>query len=147
MTVSYNVRTVLRLRLIPITFGLSLGFLVFGCGKDGKEINLHDRVIAADTAKYCGADGRCFDPQLIADEGGFDVTIFIGRKLQSTHVPAKDLAGYLRALPMEAGPGGPSVIVSLTDVATDPHAVEQNFNVAQQVCRSLGLPVHVHPGG
>jgi hypothetical protein len=145
--VSYNARTVLRKLLIPITFWLSLGFLVSGCGNGGKELNLHDRIIAADTTKYCGADGRCFDPQVIADESGFDVTTFIGSKLQSTHVPAKDLASYLRALPMEAWPGGPSVIVSLTDVATDPHAVEQNYKVAQQVCHSLGLEVHLHAGG
>jgi hypothetical protein len=138
---------VLRLRLISITFGLSLGLLVSGCSKGHKELNLHDRIVAADTTRYCGADGRCFDPQVIADSSGFDVTTFIGRKLQSNHVPAKDLASYLQALPMEAWPGGPSVIVSLTDVDTDPHAVEQNFNVAQQACRSLGLEVHVRPGG
>jgi hypothetical protein len=138
---------VVRLHLIPITFGLSLGFLVSGCGKDVKKLNLHDRIIAADTTRYCGADGRCFDPQVIADESGFNVTTFIGRKLHSAHVPAKDLASYLQTLPMEAWPGGPSVIISLTDVGTDPHAVEQNFNAAQQVCHSMGLDVHVHPGG
>jgi hypothetical protein len=145
--VRYNLRIVQRLHLILVASGLALGSFVSGCGKSRNEITLGDRITAADTTRYCGLGARCFDPQVIADATGFDVTTFIGHKLQSAHIPAKDLSSYLQALPMEAWPGGPAVIVSLSDAGTDPHAAEQNFNAAQRLCHSMGLDVHVHAGG
>jgi len=48
---------------------------------------------------------------------------------------------------MEAWPQGPSIVVSPSDDVTDGKAVQQNFQAAQQLCRSLGLKVDVRLGG
>ena len=111
----------------------------------GQKANLHDRIIAADTSKYCLPDA-CFNPHVLAVETGYDVTTFLGSKPQHAHVAAKDLAKYLQALPMQVWPRGPSIAISPTDDVTDQHAIDQNFLAAQQVCRSMGLRVQVLPG-
>jgi hypothetical protein len=48
---------------------------------------------------------------------------------------------------MQAWPQGPSIVVSPSDVVTDGKAVQQNFQLAQQLCRSLGLELLVRLGG
>ena len=84
---------------------------------------------------------------MLAVEDGYYVTTFLGSKPQYAQVPAKDLARYLQAPPMQAWPRGPSIAVSRTDDVTDQHAVEQNLHAAQEICRSMGLEVQVLPGG
>ena len=129
-----------------LTVGMALCFLVSSCRKNVQEPNLHDRIMAANTSQYCHPEA-CFNPHVLAIESGFDVTTFFGSKPQHAHVAANDLAKYLQALPMQAWPRGPSISVSPTDDVTDWHAIEQNLNAAQQLCRSMGLEVEVLHGG
>jgi hypothetical protein len=127
---------------MPLTLGVVL-CVTASCG----NASLHDRIIAADTSKYCRLPDACFNPHVLAVETGYDVTTFLGSKPQHAHVAAKDLAKYLKSLPMQVWPRGPSIAISPTDDVTDQHAVEQNFYAAQQVCRSMGLQVQVLMGG
>ena len=132
----------LRVRLI-FTPSVFLSLIFASCGRNA---NLHDRIVAADTSKYCLPDA-CFNPHVLSVESGYEVTTFLGSKPQHAHVAAKDLAKYLQALPMQVWPRGPSIAISPTDDVTDQHAIDQNFLAAQQVCRSMGLQVQVLPGG
>ena len=132
-----------RPHLMPLMFGVVLCVTSATCGQ---KANLHDRIIAADTSKYCLPD-PCFNPHVLAVENGYDVTTFLGAKPQHAHVPTKSLAKYLQSLPMQVWPRGPSIAISPTDDVTDQRAVTQNFDAAQQVCRSMGLQVQVLPGG
>ena len=132
-----------RLTLMRLTVGLVLCVTSASCGQ---KANLHDRIVAADTSKYCLPDA-CFNPHVLAVENGYEVTTFLGSKPQHAHVEAKDLAKYLQSLPMQVWPRGPSIAISPTDVVTDQRAVEQNFYAAQQVCRYMGLEVQVFSGG
>lgn|SRR6185437_4234131 len=124
-----------------------LVLLVPGCRKNNKLPSLHDRILAANTSQYCHSPDACFNPSVLAVEDGYFVTIFKGNKIEHAHVPAKDLARYLQELPMQAWPQGPSITVSPSDDVIDGNAVQQNFQVAQQLCRSLGLKVEVRLGG
>ena len=133
----------LRLNLIPLTAGVFLCLIFVSCKQN---VNLRDRIIAADSSKYCLPDA-CFNPHVLAVETGYDVTTFLGAKPQHAHVPTKSLAKYLQSLPMQVWPRGPSIAISPTDDVTDQHAVEQNFLAAQEVYRSIGLQVQVLPGG
>jgi hypothetical protein len=103
--------------------------------------------LAANVSKFCRLPDACFNPHVLAIDDGYFVTTFIGSKPEHERVPAKGLAKYLQALPVQAWPRGPSITISPSDVVLDPRAVEQNFNAAQQLCRSLGLEVQVQPGG
>ena len=129
---------------MPLLVGVALCLVSSSCGQ---KANLHDRIIAADTSKYCRLPDACFNPHLLAVENGYYVTTFFGSKPQYAHVSPTDLTKYLEALPMQAWPRGPSIAVSPTDDVIDQHAVEQNFYRAQQLCRSIGLEVQVLPGG
>src|SRR6266481_2620619 len=131
-----------RLRLI-FTVGVALCLIPVSCRQN---VNLRDRIIAADSSKYCLPDA-CFNPHVLAVENGYDVTTFLGSKPQHAHLPTKSLAKYLQSLPMQVWPRGPSIAISPTDVVTDQRAVTQNFLAAQEVCRSIGLQVQVLPGG
>jgi hypothetical protein len=133
----------LRLHLVPLTAGVFLCLIFASCRQ---QANLHDRIVATDTSKYCLPDA-CFHPHVLAVENGYDVTTFLGAKPQHAHVAAKDLAKYLQALPVQVWPRGPSIAISPTDVVTDQRAVTQNFDAAQKLCRSMGLQVQVLPGG
>ena len=133
----------LRLHLIPLTAGVFLCLIFASCKQN---VKLRDRIIAADTSKYCLPDA-CFNPHVLAVETGYDVTTFLGSKPQHAHVAAKGLAKYLKSRPMQVWPRGPSIAISPTDDVTDQHAVEQNVLAAQEVCRSMGLQVQVLPGG
>jgi hypothetical protein len=133
----------LRSPLMPLTFGLVLCVTSGSCRQN---VNLRDRIIAADASKYCLPDA-CFNPHVLAVENGYEVTTFLGAKPQHAHVSARDLAKYLQSLPMQVWPRGPSIAISPTDDVTDQHAVEQNLLAAQEVCRSMGLQVQVLPGG
>jgi len=133
----------LRSPLMPLTFGLVLCVTSASCRR---TVNLRDRIIATDTSKYCLPDA-CFSPHVLAVETGYEVTTFLGSKPQHAHVSARDLAKYLQSLPMQVWPRGPSIAISPSDVVTDQRAVTQNFDAAQQVCRSIGLQVQVLPGG
>ena len=134
-------------RLMLLTVGMALCLLNSSCRKSGQEPNLHDRIIEAHTAQYCRPPDACSNPHVLAVESGYIVTTFLGSKPQQAQVPAKDLAKYLQALPMQVWPRGPSIAVSPTDVVTDQHAVEQNLHAAQQLCGSIGLEVQILPGG
>jgi hypothetical protein len=134
----------LRPPLMLITFDVVLCITSASCGQNG---NLHDRIIASETSKYCRLPDACFNPHVLAVETGYDVTTFLGSKPQHAHVAAKDLAKYLQALPMQVWPRGPSIAISPTDDVTDQHAVEQNFYAAQQICRAMGLQVQILMGG
>ena len=136
-----------RTRLIPLTVGMALCVLTSSCRKSGQEPNLHDRIMAAHTSQYCRPPDACSNPHVLAVESGYNVTTFFGSEPRHAQVPAKDLAKYLQALPMQAWPRGPSIAVSPTDVFADQHAVEQNLHAAQQLCHSMGLEVQVLPGG
>jgi hypothetical protein len=129
---------------MPLTLGVFVCLISPSCGDSA---SLHDRIIVADTSKYCRLPDECSNPHVLAVENGYEVTTFLGSKPQHAHVPAKNLAKYLQALPMQVWPRGPSIAISPTDVVTDQHAVEQNFYAAQEVCRSMGLQVQVLPGG
>ena len=131
-------------RLVLLTF---LALLVPGCRKKDKLPSLHDRIIAARTSQYCHSPDRCFNPSVLAVEDGYFVTAFQDNKIRHAHVPAKDLARYLQELPMQAWPQGLSIIVSPSEDVIDGKAVQQNFQLAQQLCRSLELELHVRPGG
>ena len=128
---------------MPLTFGLVLCVTSASCRQN---VNLHDRIIATNTSKYCLPDA-CFNPHVLAVENGYEVTTFLGAKPQHAHVPTKNLAKYLQSLPMQVWPRGPSIAISPTDVVTDQRAVTQNFDAAQKLCRSMGLQVLVIPGG
>jgi hypothetical protein len=132
-----------RLHLIPLAASVFLCLIFASCKQN---VNLRDRIIAADTSKYCLPDA-CFNPHVLAVETGYEVTTFLGSKPQRAHVAAKDLAEYLQSLPMQVWPRGPSIAISPTDVLTDQRAVTQNLDAAQQACRSMGLQVQVLPGG
>jgi hypothetical protein len=136
-----------RKHLMLLTVGLAVCLLASSCRKSGQEPNLHDRIMAAHTSQYCRSPDACFNPHVLAVESGYDVTTFIGSKPQYAQVPARDLAKYLQTLPMQAWPRGPSIAVSPTDDVTDQHAVEENLQGAQRLCRSMGLEVQVLPGG
>jgi len=136
-----------RTRLMVLTVGMSLCLLNSSCRKSSQEPNLHDRIMSAHTPQYCQPPDACSNPHVLAVESGYIVTTFLGSKPQQAQVPAKDLAKYLEALPLQAWPRGPSIAVSPTDVVTDQHAVEQNLHAAQQLCGSMGLEVQVLPGG
>src|ERR1700720_918496 len=114
----------LRLHLVPLTAGVFLCLIFASCRQ---QANLHDRIVATDTSKYCLPDA-CFNPHVLAVENGYDVTTFLGAKPQHAHVAAKDLAKYLQALPVQVWPRGPSIAISPTDVVTDQRAVTQNFD-------------------
>jgi|SRR5437660_1878750 hypothetical protein len=118
-----------------------------GCRKNDKLPNLHDRIIAANPSQYCHSPDTCFNPSVLAIEDGYFVTTLQDNKVRHAHVPAASLASYLQELPMEAWPQGPSIVVSPSDDVTDGKAVQQNFQAAQQLCRSLGLKVDVRLGG
>ena len=133
----------LRLHLIPLTAGVFLCVIFASCKHN---VNLRDRIVAADTSKYCLPEA-CFNPHVLAVESGYEVTTFLGSRPQHAHVTAKGLAKYLQSLPMQVWPRGPSIAISPTDVVTDQRAIEQNFLAAQEVCRSMGLQVQVLPGG
>ena len=124
-----------------------LAVLALGCRKSDKLPSLHDRIIAAKTSQYCHSPDACFNPSVLAMEDGYFVTTFQDNKSRHAHVPAAKLARYLQELPMQAWPKGPSIVVSLSDDVTDGKAVLQNFQLAQQLCRSLGLELDVRPGG
>ena len=128
---------------MPLTFGLALCVTSASCRQ---TVNLRDRIVAANSSKYCLPDA-CFNPHVLAVENGYDVTTFLGAKPQHAHVPTKSLGKYLQSLPMQVWPRGPSIAISPTDVVTDQHAVAQNFYAAQEVCRSMGLEVQVLLGG
>jgi len=134
----------LRPTLMSLAFGVVVCLTSASCGQNA---NLHDRIIAADTSKYCRLPDACFNPHVLAVETGYEVTTFLGSTPQHAHVAAKGLAKYLQSLPMQVWPRGPSIAISPTDVVTDQRAVEQNFYAAQQVCRYMGLEVQVFPGG
>jgi hypothetical protein len=134
----------LRPTLMSLAFGVVVCLTSANCGQNA---NLHDRIIAADTSKYCRLPDACFNPHVLAVETGYEVTTFLGSTAQHAHVAAKGLAKYLQSLPMQVWPRGPSIAISPTDVVTDQRAVEQNFYAAQQVCRYMGLEVQVFPGG
>ena len=134
-------------RRIPLAIVTILYLLLLSCRNGGQESNLYDRIIAADTSKYCRVPDACFNPHVLAVESGFYVTTFLGSKPRYKHVPTKELARYLLAIPMEAWPRGPSIAVSPTDDVIDHNAVERNFYAAQQICRSMGLEVQVLFGG
>jgi hypothetical protein len=136
----------LRPRIVPIALGIALCFLVSSCDKNAKEVSLHDR-LAAEISKHCSAADTCLNPIVLATDTGFDVTIFNGTKPDHVHVPANYLASYLQTLPTQVWPRGPSIIITLTDDAMDPHAVQENFATAQKVCRALGLEVQIRAGG
>jgi hypothetical protein len=127
--------------------GMALFLLASGCKKSSQGPNLHDCIMAAHTSQYCRSPDAWVNPHVLAVESGYDVTTFLGSKPQSAHVPAKDLAAYLEALPMQVWPRGPSIALSPTDDVTDQHAISQNLLAAQQLCRSLGLEVQVLPAG
>jgi hypothetical protein len=130
-----------------LTVGMALCLSASSCKKSGQKPNLRDRIVAAHTSQYCRLPDACSNPHVLAVENGYDVTTFLGSKPQYAQVPAKNLAKYLQALPMQAWPRGPSISVSPTDDVTDQHAVEQNLHAAQQLCGSMGLEVQVLPGG
>jgi hypothetical protein len=134
-------------RLMLLTVGMALCLLNSSCRKSGQEPNVRDRIMAAHTSQNCRLPDACANPHVLAVESGYIVTTFRGSKPQHAQIPAKDLAKYLQALPMQAWPRGPTIAISPTDVVTDPYAVERNLHAAQQVCGSLGLEVHVLPGG
>jgi hypothetical protein len=133
----------LRLHLIALTAGVFLCLTFVSCRQQPSH---HDRIIATDTSKHCLPDA-CFNPHVLAVENGYEVTTFLGAKPQHAHVPTEGLAKYLQRLPMQVWPRGPSIAISPTDVVTDQRAVTQNFDAAQQICRSMGLEVQVLPGG
>jgi hypothetical protein len=130
-----------------ITFAMALCLSASSCRKSGEKLNLHDRIVAAHTSQYCRPPDACSNPHVLAIENGYDVTTFLGTKPQYAQVPAKDLAKYLQALPMQAWPRGPWIALSPTDDVNDQHAINQNLLAAQQLCLSLGLEVHVLRGG
>jgi hypothetical protein len=130
-----------------LTVGMGFCLLALSCRKSGQEPNLHDRIMSAHTSQYCRPPDACVNPHVLAVESGYEVTTFLGSKPHHAHVPAKDLATYLQALPIQVWPRGPSIALSPTDVVTDQHAINQNLLAAQQLCRSLGLEVQVLPGG
>src|SRR5215472_8600955 len=132
-----------RLHLV-LLIGLTVCFTCQGCRH---KHHLHDRIVAADTSKYCRLPDACFNPHVLASESGYDVTTFLGSKPQHAHVSPRDLAEYLESLPMEVWPRGALIAISPTDDVTDQRAVAQNFYAAQQIFRSLGLQVEVRPGG
>jgi hypothetical protein len=136
-----------RLRWILLSMTTVLCLLSLSCGKGGQQPNLHDRILAANVSKFCRLPDACFNPHVLAIDDGYFVTTFIGSKPEHERVPAKRLAKYLQALPVQAWPRGPSITISPSDDVLDPRAVEQNLNAAQQLCRSLGLEVQVQPGG
>jgi hypothetical protein len=136
-----------RRRLMPLTVGMALCILASSCRKSGQEPNLHDRIVAAQTSQYCRPPDACSNPHVLAVESGYSVTTFLGSRPQHAQIPAEDLAKYLHALPMQAWPRGPSIVITPTDVVTDQHAVEKNLRAAEQLCRCMGLEVQVLPGG
>ena len=71
----------LRLRLI-FTLGVALCLIPVSCRQNA---NLRDRIVAANTSKYCLPDA-CFNPHVLAVETGYEVTTFLGSKPQHAHV-------------------------------------------------------------
>jgi hypothetical protein len=136
-----------RMRWISLSITTVLCVLSLSCGKGGQQPNLHLRILAANVSRFCRLPDACFNPNVLAIESGYFVTTFNGSKPEHERVPANGLAKYLQALPVQAWPRGPSITISPSDDVLDPRAVEQNFNAAQQLCRSLGLAVQVRPGG
>jgi hypothetical protein len=133
-----------RIALVIVTI---LYLFLLSCRNGGQEPNLHDRIVAANTSKYCRLPDACFNPHVRAVESGYYVTTFLGAKPQYKQGPTKELARYLLAIPMQAWPRGPSIAVSPTDDVIDHDAVERNFYAAQQICRSMGLEVQIRFGG
>jgi hypothetical protein len=136
-----------RPRLMPLAAAVILGLPLLSCRNTGQGRNLRDRIIAADTLKYCRMPDACFNPHVLSVENGYYVTVFVGSKPHYEHVPAKELPKYLLQIPMQSWPRGPSITVSPTDDVVDQNAVQQNFHAAQQLCRSMGLDVQVRFGG
>jgi len=130
------------MRSIPLAVTIAL-CLLSGC-RSG-QANLHDKIVAESTSKYCLPDA-CFNPHVLAVETGYVVTTFFGSKSKHTIVPSTGLAKYLQSLPMQTWPRGPAIEISPTDVFADQHAVEQNLSGAERVCRSMGLEVQIRPG-
>src|ERR1700719_1005917 len=128
-----------RRHLMLLAVGVALCLLASSCRKSGQEPNLHDRIMAAHTSQYCRSPDACFNPHVLAVESGYEVTTFIGSKPQYAQVPARDLAKDLQTLRMQPWRRCPSIAVSPTDDVTDPHAVEENLQGAQRLCRSMGL--------
>jgi hypothetical protein len=133
--------------MITLVAGITFSILLSSCRKNGKEASLHDRIVSGRTSQYCQLPDACFNPDVLALEDGYDVTSFQGAKPQSAHVPVQKLAEYLQDLPMQAWPRGPIIAISPSDDVSDGHAVQENFQSAQQVCRSMGLEVRIRFGG
>jgi hypothetical protein len=137
----------MRPRRIPLAIITIFCLLLLSCSSGGQQLNLHERIIAAHTSKYCRVPDACFNPHVLAVESGYYVTIFLGSKPRYKHVPTEEFAKYLLGIPMQAWPRGPSIAVSPADDVMDHLAVERNFYAAQQICRSMGLEVQVRFGG
>lgn len=130
-----------------LIFGALFGLMVAGCRKSESPLKLFDRIVSANTSQYCRVPDACFNPSILADENGYDVTGFPGPEPQNVHVSANDLAKYLQKLPMTAWPRGPSVVITRSDDVFDEPAIERDLEAAVRVCRDMGLEVQVRPAG
>jgi hypothetical protein len=129
------------------SLAVAISVLAWSCGASDNVLNLHDRIVAARTSKYCRARDACHNPIVLALETGYDVTTFVGSEPKRTSIPSAELAKYLKSLPMQVWPLGPTIELTRTDVVSDAVALHRNFSNAQQICRSMGLDVQVLPGG
>src|SRR5437660_1112344 len=125
------------LRPVSPSIPLALCLLGSGCHSTAKQTNLHDRIAAAQTSRYCHLPAACINPHVLAVDNGYEVTTFLGSKPQHAHVPAEALAEYLQSLPMQVWPRGAVIEMSPTDVVIDGKAVQRNLVAAEQLCRSM----------
>jgi len=133
-------------RPASLSISLALCLLSVDCRKT-EQVNLHDRIAAAQTSRYCHLPAACINPHVLAVDNGYEVTTFLGSKPQHAHVSAEALAAYLQSLPMQVWPRGAVIEISPTDIVIDGKTVQRNLVAAEQLCRSMGLEVNVLPGG
>jgi len=134
--------------LRPMSLSIPLALCILGTDcRHTQQVNLHDRIAAAQTNRYCHLPDACSNPHVLAVDNGYEVTTFLGSKPQHAHVSPEQLAPYLQSLPMQVWPRGAVIEMSPSDVVIDGEAVQRNLVAAERVCRSMGLEVEVLPGG
>jgi hypothetical protein len=81
--------------------------LAVACKTKSPEANLRTRITAARTSQYC-RPGACFNPYILAFEGGYLITSFAGRTPFCAAVHSGELEERLLALLMSTWPQGPT---------------------------------------
>lgn len=115
--------------------------------KSPEASDLPMRIAAANRSQPCHLAVGCVNPHILVFESGYDVMSFVGGTPQHTIVHPDKLRQQLLALPMNAWPQGPLILMTASDDVMDWESIKRNMTEAERICLSLGLDVQFRPGG